>query len=424
MPLKQGSSKAIIEANIKELIEAGHKPDQAAAIAYKEAGVSKDEYEAMDVAMDRREYNQFGWMTVEGNPITKVGVFPYLGRQIGAPEPDRVYMVYRPEEELNNPETIESFKLTPFINEHPTSLLGNADGLVATDKKRVEGVFGEKVYFEYPYLKANLRIYSEQALESIDLGKEELSVGYLCRWSRENGVFEGQEYHYVQRDIRGNHGALVDEGRSGPDVSVMDSMTFNLDSKEQQMSAEILKAVADLTVAMDSKFAAIEKRFTAMDESAKEDEKEVEKDDKAMDEDEDKEDSEKAMDEDKESKEDKMGEGMDSAAFKKAVAAEVKKQLSAKPAAMDSAAIMADIAKKTDLVARVTPIIGTFACDSMTHVQVAEYAAEKLGLDKSHAVVAVDSYLKARPAVQAAYGMDNADVKQSSGAAFLAEQLK
>lgn len=377
-------------------------------------------------AMDRREYNEFGWMTIEGNPITKVGVFPYLGRQIGAPEPDRVYNVYRPESELNTPETIESFKLTPFINEHPQSLLGNSDGLVATDKKRIEGVFGEKVYFEYPYLKANLRVYSAQTLDSIDLGKEELSAGYTCRWVRENGVFEGKEYHYVQRDIRGNHGALVEEGRSGPDVSVMDSMTFNLDSEGNKMElAELVKAVADLTGEVSTMKSAMDSKFAAMDAAAEAEEKEVEKDDKAMDEDEDAEamgeDDDKA---DKDYKAEKKGEGMDSAAFKKAVAAEVKKQLAAKPAAMDSAAIMADIAKKDSLVSRVSQHIGTFACDSMDYAQVAEYAAEKLGLDKTHAVVAVESYLKARPAVATAYGMDSAAVKQSTGAAFLAEQLK
>jgi ribosomal protein L12E/L44/L45/RPP1/RPP2 len=37
MPLKPGSSKEVIEANIKELIAAGHDPAQAAAIAYANA---------------------------------------------------------------------------------------------------------------------------------------------------------------------------------------------------------------------------------------------------------------------------------------------------------------------------------------------------------------------------------------------------
>jgi hypothetical protein len=81
---------------------------------------------------------------------------------------------------------------------------------------------------------------------------------------------------------------------------------------------------------------------------------------------------------------------------------------------------MAEMAKKSDLYNRVSAHVGSFACDSMTHVQVAEYAAEKLGLDKSHAVVAVESFLKARPAA-VAYGMDAASDK-STGAAFLSEQ--
>lgn len=37
MPLKSGSDKATIQANIRELIAAGHEPAQAAAIAYSNA---------------------------------------------------------------------------------------------------------------------------------------------------------------------------------------------------------------------------------------------------------------------------------------------------------------------------------------------------------------------------------------------------
>ena len=41
MPLKAGTSRKVIEENIKEMIKAGHPPDQAAAAAYREAGKSK-----------------------------------------------------------------------------------------------------------------------------------------------------------------------------------------------------------------------------------------------------------------------------------------------------------------------------------------------------------------------------------------------
>lgn len=40
MPLKKGSSKATISKNIAEMIKAGHKPAQAIAAAYSNAGKS------------------------------------------------------------------------------------------------------------------------------------------------------------------------------------------------------------------------------------------------------------------------------------------------------------------------------------------------------------------------------------------------
>ena len=41
MPLKKGSSKATVQANIKKEIASGKKPSQAAAIAYSKARESK-----------------------------------------------------------------------------------------------------------------------------------------------------------------------------------------------------------------------------------------------------------------------------------------------------------------------------------------------------------------------------------------------
>ena len=73
-----------------------------------------------------RNYDANNWPEIKGNPLSKVGVFPYLGKQIDSSlEPDKVYMVYRPEEELSNPGCIESFKLIPWTDEHPSRLLGS-----------------------------------------------------------------------------------------------------------------------------------------------------------------------------------------------------------------------------------------------------------------------------------------------------------
>jgi hypothetical protein len=180
-----------------------------------------------------RKHDINGWMEVHDNPISKVGVFQYSGRSIGAPDPDRMYNVYRPEEELNNPETIASFKLLPFINDHPADMLGSSlADLPTVDGKPAEGVIGEKVYFEFPYLLGNLKFFTDRIAKAIDAGKREVSAGFRCMYEKAAGNFNGEPYEYVQRKIRGNHVALVEAGRMGPEVAVLDHLILTFDSKE------------------------------------------------------------------------------------------------------------------------------------------------------------------------------------------------
>lgn len=39
--------------------------------------------------MTKRQYDLNGWLEVKDNPISKVGVFDYLGFEIGAPIPEK-----------------------------------------------------------------------------------------------------------------------------------------------------------------------------------------------------------------------------------------------------------------------------------------------------------------------------------------------
>ncbi|WP_343499239.1 DUF2213 domain-containing protein [Achromobacter denitrificans] len=195
--------------------------------------------------MSKRQTDVNGYLLVRDNPITKVGVFPYLGREIGAPDPDRIYQVYRPQEELEKPETIASANLVPWIDEH--EFLGK-DG-TAPEKKGVQGTTGETARFEYPYLRNSIRAYSDFMKNLIDRGKVELSPSYRCRYEFSEGVFDGQRYDAIQRDIRFNHLASVKEGRTGPDVAVQDCLTITYDSAEfikMELTPEILQQIRAL----------------------------------------------------------------------------------------------------------------------------------------------------------------------------------
>jgi hypothetical protein len=217
--------------------------------------------------MSERLYDINGWFEVPRNPLSKVGVFPYLGRSIGAPEPDRIYMVYRPEEELSDPETVASFRLSPFVDDH--TMLGDDEdsGLTPAERKGVHGVIGERVHYDAQdrTLYGNLKVFSKALSNRIKAGKREISCGYRCAYEQRAGVFEGQRYDYIQRRIRGNHLALVDQGRMGPDVRVLDHLKFTVDAKDMIPMAkdaatntnDALSAVADaLTVAADALTAA------------------------------------------------------------------------------------------------------------------------------------------------------------------------
>lgn len=236
MPLLAG--KKNMGRNIAELEESGHKKSQAIAIAYKKAG---EDGSPLELSMDddlpsAREDDVNGWTEIKGNPISKVGVFPYSGSQINSDlEPDKIYMVFRSEQELNNPETIKSFKLLPWTDDH-TMLGSEGEGLTPAERKGIHGVIGEDVYFEDGYLKGNLKVFSDKLANLIDSGKKELSIGYRCLYDMSPGMYNGEKYDFIQREIRGNHLALVDEGRSGHDVSVLDHFKFTFDSGDLKMA--------------------------------------------------------------------------------------------------------------------------------------------------------------------------------------------
>lgn len=170
-----------------------------------------------------------GYWYIKHNPISKEGVFPYLGHTISEDcEPNKIYKVYRPAKTLQ--ESVDSWDNPPkpFIDDH--EMLG--EGFTAIDERPVQGIIYNPVC-EDGVLYADIAVYSEDLKHNIENGKKELSLGYFCKYKKERGVFKGEVYDYIQTDMVGNHIALVDAGRCGSDVKVfdrkctMDSMPVN-----------------------------------------------------------------------------------------------------------------------------------------------------------------------------------------------------
>ena len=163
--------------------------------------------------------------------ISKANVCAYLGREIPDNEalgldPDRVYQLLRDPEELKK--AVSTFNNLPLLSEHrPVSADDHGPDLVI-------GSTGTDAAFEEPYLKNSLVVWAKKYIGAIESGRQkELSSAYRYRADMTPGVYQGQSYDGVMRDIVGNHVALVKEGRAGPDVVVGDS-------KEELNMAKVL----------------------------------------------------------------------------------------------------------------------------------------------------------------------------------------
>lgn len=167
------------------------------------------------------DHNSF-WV-IKQNPITKIGVFPYLGRQISPElEPNKIYQVLRPESELFTEEALASFNALPITIGH--ALLGpREEGFTPAEEKGIDGTTGASAERKDDKVVNDIKLFSERIKDEVNHGKKELSAGYFCDFVPESGTWNGRHYDFVQKNIRGNHIALVDKGRSGHDVRVMDS---------------------------------------------------------------------------------------------------------------------------------------------------------------------------------------------------------
>lgn len=361
-----------------------------------------------------------GWINVEGNPISKVGVFDYLGSEIpGAPDPNKTYQVYRSAEELSRPETLESFKLIPFINNH--TWLGT-EGANPGDVG-VDGIVGEKVYFDYPYLKANLRVFTDELKRELESGKTQLSPAYKYDVVPSAGSFEGRSYQYEQRNLRcGNHLACVDEGRTGPDVAVMDqAINQNSDGDKTMTLEELIAALGKLDA---TSLAAVMAALQQMNQPEQPD-VQVEDEDPANPapaEDENPA-APKTEDEDPDAPKAEDEDPTDAPKAQDAKIASLTKQvqtLTKQVKAQDTGALLKELGKRNELAQRLTPFVGAFACDSMDTVAVAKYGLAKLGIKDiaaGHEVSALNAALavkSAQPQTIVAFGQDSAPTKSNA----------
>lgn len=159
-----------------------------------------------------------GFLICHNVPIARTGQQLYLGNETPfkeLPSNDTVKIVRHPEEVFSKA-TLASFEGKPVTDDHPledvtpqnsrTYLKG-----ICRDVRRGIGEYNDCIV-------ADLMIYDPMLIDEIaSKEKREVSCGYDCFWEL------GNDNTIIQKQIRGNHIAIVKNGRAGHRVAVRDS---------------------------------------------------------------------------------------------------------------------------------------------------------------------------------------------------------
>jgi hypothetical protein len=217
-----------------------------------------------------------GWLRARGM-LTRTGVFEYMKadgttrRELRLPE------------EVFSAEALKSFELVPMVNGHPSEPLN------AENTKRLQiGTIGEPKR-DGELVTANLVVTDQTSVKQILGGRNQLSCGYTADCEEKSGVHNGERYDSIQRNIRGNHVALVDQARGGPNLRVRLDSAFaaNPDCVVESLESALdnpsgVTLVTKMTVdgvdyeMSESASQAVEKSLKALNEKLAESAKQVE----------------------------------------------------------------------------------------------------------------------------------------------------
>lgn len=154
---------------------------------------------------------------LEGRAIvTNIGVFPYVMADGSIRREARI------PEEVFSSDSIHSLKLKPITNNHPM------ERVTAENIKEYQiGFTGDKIEYDSYHLSAPMSITDQETIMDVNNGKRAFSCGYSVDIDPTPGNFMGMAYDAIQRNIRYNHIAVVDQGRAG------DAARMKLDSAEK-----------------------------------------------------------------------------------------------------------------------------------------------------------------------------------------------
>jgi len=148
--------------------------------------------------------------------LTSIGIFEY------ATSDGSVRRELRLPEEVFSPESLKSYKAKPVCLTHDAGLLDKSN----TVENSIGTILSEGIR-DGNDVRAEIVIYDPDKVKRSQM--RELSVGYELDVDPTPGVWHGERYDAVQRNIVVNHLAIVENARAG------EQARLNMDSKDKNM---------------------------------------------------------------------------------------------------------------------------------------------------------------------------------------------
>jgi hypothetical protein len=244
------------------------------------------------IALDRSTLEEMpnGFLSFEAN-LTRTGVFTYV--TVDSEGKVKVQRQLRLPEEVFAADALASLKGLPYTNGHPTEkllTLHNASnymiGMAADAPRRVQAQVGDGLHKDNEdFIRQRLVFYGLDAISDIKSGmKKEISLGYTYSLDETPGTYKGINYDSIQRNIRYNHGSLVQRARGGPNCKIVldsgleiavdgefipeedETMKFKFQGKEYEVANDVHALLTELSDSATSKTTQVEKLTARVDE--------------------------------------------------------------------------------------------------------------------------------------------------------------
>ncbi|EOX3422547.1 DUF2213 domain-containing protein [Vibrio cholerae] len=173
-----------------------------------------------------REYTPEGFLKVSGR-AAKIGIQEYFAHELGLTDRphDAIVRVVRFADDVFKQSALDSYIGVDITIEHPGEFVNSQNF-----KSESVGLVTKAVR-DGDFVKVDMIVKDQSAIDAIHSGKVELSAGYSCHYE---AAPQGASYDFIQRDIAVNHLAITDKARGGSQVRLNDSDVLAVDTSARR----------------------------------------------------------------------------------------------------------------------------------------------------------------------------------------------